>query len=119
MEQSFEGIHLDLTGHRELQFDYRQSDVEVVYRRTQPSSWDDMIGWLETKGTNDNELTPGEVVAMVEDLRTLKNQGARFTSDPAQAYQEAHRHRAENMRKHGELHRKIQEASERIRKTQD
>lgn len=78
-----------------------------------------MIGWLETKGTNDNEVTPGGVVAMVEDLRTLQDQSARFTSDPAQAYQEAHRHRAEHVRKHGALHRKIEEASERVRRAQD
>lgn len=73
--------------------DYTESDVEVVYRRGQWRSWDDVIRWLETKGEQDNELTPGEVIAMVEDFRRLNQSGVPFTNDPHRAFQLAHEHR--------------------------
>lgn len=115
-EQTFDGIHLDLTGDKQLSFSYEASDMQVAYRRTTPHSWDDLIRWLETKGGADNELTPGEVVAMVEDLRSLKQNGTPFTNNPDQAYREAHQQRGANDQRHAGLHQQILSESTRIRR---
>jgi hypothetical protein len=111
MENVFEGIQMDLTGTREVTFDYMTGDMEVAYRRTNPNSWQDIISWLEKQGTRDNELTPGEVVAMVEDLRTLEDKDIPFTDNPDKAFQEAHRYREENNKNFTKNHKEIHEAS--------
>lgn len=92
-EERTEGVHIRPTGHKEQERDYRESDVEVVYRRGQWRNWDDVINWLETKGEQDNELTPGEVIAMTEDFRRPRQGGAQFINDPHQVFQMAHQHR--------------------------
>jgi hypothetical protein len=92
-EKEVEGVKVRETGHKQWEKDYTQSDMEVVYRRVSAQSWDDLIKWLEEEGESDNELTPGEVVAMVEDLRELKREGTPFITDPGTAYQEAHKRR--------------------------
>ncbi|HET7036003.1 MAG TPA: hypothetical protein VFI42_10020 [Thermomicrobiaceae bacterium] len=111
LNYDFDGITLHLTGDRQLQFDYEPSDMRVAYRRSTPSSWQDIISWMEKKGTFDNEFTPGEVVAMVEDLRSLKQGGEQFTDNPDQAFQEAHQHRGHNNQQHQQLHQEILAAS--------
>ncbi len=93
-EESIEGIRMHPSPHKKMERDYTQSDMEVVYRRGDWHNWRDMIHWLETKGEGDNELTPGEVIAMVEDLRQVERSGVQFTKDPKQAYEMAHRYRA-------------------------
>lgn len=111
LNYDFDGITLHLTGDRQLQFDYEASDMRVAYRRSTPNSWQDIIGWMEKKGTFDNEFTPGEVVAIVEDLRSLKQSGTQFTNNPDQAFQEAHQHRGRNNQQHQQLHQEILAAS--------
>ncbi len=71
-----------------------QSDMEVLFRRVNnASSWDSLIEWFEEQGDRDNELTPGEVIAMKEDLGRLEQQGAQFTNDPKRASDMALKHR--------------------------
>lgn len=111
---TFDGIRLDLTGYRSLAFNYEQSDMRVAYRRTHPSSWDELINYMERYGTYDNEFTPGEVVAMTEDLRTLKQDHTPFTDNPDKAYQEAHSHRSENDKKHAKLHQEIEQKHQQL-----
>ena len=74
-DKDIEGVEIKKTGHKHL------SDMQVLYRLGSWHNWDEAIHWLETKGEQDNELTPGETVAMTEDLRKLKSKGAKFTSD--------------------------------------
>lgn len=112
-EQVFEGVHMDLTPYRQLTFDYEPSDVRVAYRRTDPKSWDDLINWLEKQGSYDNEFTPGEVVAMVEDLRMLKSKKASFIDNPDKAFQEAHGFRIEDNKKYAKDHQEIIQAAAR------
>ncbi len=99
-EEQVEGIKAQATGDKQWQKDYAKSDMEVVYRRTHPKSWDDLIHWLEQYGESDNELTPGERVAMKEDLTRLKQQGVAFTDNPHKASQEEHQHRRAEMSPH-------------------
>ncbi|MGE5620364.1 MAG: hypothetical protein ACM3US_14050 [Sphingomonadaceae bacterium] len=86
-EEEIEGVHIERTGHKKMEHAYDLSDMEVVYRRGDWHNWDEIIHWLETQGERDNELTPGEVIAMVEDLRMVRDSGAAFTKDPRKAYE--------------------------------
>ncbi len=112
--KTFGGINLRLMPDEELQFDYTQSDVRAVYRRGLWHSWNDIVSWIERDGTRDNELTPGEAVALVEDARTLAQNNTRFTSDPRHAYQELHKQRDANAHKHVSLYRRIDQAANRM-----
>lgn len=100
LEEDIEGVDVKVTGHESWKEDYEVSDMQVVYRRTNPKSWDDMINWLEKYGASDNELTPGETIALTQDLRTLKQKGIAFTGNPDKAFSEAHKYRKENWEHH-------------------
>ncbi|HEY8477371.1 MAG TPA: hypothetical protein VIN09_10955 [Chloroflexota bacterium] len=89
-----EGVTVQPTGRKKMERDYDVSDVEVLFRRGHWRNWNEAIHWLETQGERDNELTPGEVLAMTEDLRKLKQEGTAFTADPHRVYELAHRYRA-------------------------
>ena len=93
-EQEIEGVRFKPSPHKDMERDYDVSDMEVVYRRGTWHGWSDMIHWLQTQGERDNELTPGEVIAMVEDLRKLEQSKTPFTNDPRRAYELAHARRA-------------------------
>jgi hypothetical protein len=41
-----------------------------------------VVTWLEKNGDQDDELTPGEAVAMKEDFQRVQQSGEQFTSDP-------------------------------------
>ena len=103
-ERQVEGVNVRETGLKQWQFDYTESDVEALYRRGDWHSWQDEINWLERFGEQDNELTPGETIAMTEDLRSLESRHAPFTSDPDQAYEMAHKFRAENNQRYAQQH---------------
>jgi hypothetical protein len=66
--------------------------MKVLFNRGQWRSWDDAIGWLQRRGMNDNELTPGEVNHMKEDIGCLSKDHVRFTGDYRQAYRLARQH---------------------------
>ncbi len=100
LQEEIEGVQVKVTGHKQWQEDYTLSDMQVVYRRTNPKSWDDMIKWLEKYGESDNELTPGETIALTQDLRSLKQSHISFTDNPEKAFSEAHKHRKQNWERH-------------------
>ncbi|MGE5619170.1 MAG: hypothetical protein ACM3US_07920 [Sphingomonadaceae bacterium] len=93
-EQEIEGVRFRPSPTKKMDREYDLSDMRVVYRRGDWNSWAEMIHWLETEGERDNELTPGEVIAMVEDLRQVERDNTPFTKDPQKAYDLAHQHRA-------------------------
>lgn len=72
---------------------YRQSDVEVLFRRGNWRNWDDAIHWLEENGEADSELAPGEALALRADLMTLRDMGFKFIHKPDELYKMAHEHR--------------------------
>lgn len=80
-----------MTG-KKLYKDYDQSDVEVVYRRGDWQSWGPMRRWVEHHGEADNELTPGEVHHLGEDIKCAEDKGVAFPSDPGEAYQQLRQH---------------------------
>ncbi len=110
-EKRIEGVKVRETGLKRWEFDYREGDMKALYNRGDWHNWQDEINWLQEFGERDNELTPGETVAMVEDLRSLAEAKAPFTTDPSQAYGMAHQFRGDNNRRFaGEHDRAIHEA---------
>ncbi len=91
-EKKIEGVSVDVTGHKKRAHSYDLSDMQVVFRRGHWQSWDDVIRWLETEGEADNELTPGETIAITEDLRRVRDAGIPFTNDPHKAYDLVFKH---------------------------
>ncbi len=79
---------------RKMTKDYAQSDMEALWRRGEWHSYQDAIHWLETKGNDDNELTPGEVMAMEEDLKKLEQENKPFVNNPAEVFNMAHKGRS-------------------------
>ncbi|MGE5307867.1 MAG: hypothetical protein ACM3OC_02125 [Deltaproteobacteria bacterium] len=78
---------------RKMTKDYAMSDVEAVWRRGDFNSYQEVEQWLKARGNADNELTPGEVMAMEEDIMKLEQQNAQFTKDPDQAFTMMHKGR--------------------------
>lgn len=110
-ERRIQGVKVRETGNKQWQFDYQQGDMKALYNRGEWHSWRDEINWLQEHGERDNELTPGETVAMVEDLRSLAGAGAPFAMSADRAYEMAHRFRGENNRRFAQEHQQvIQEA---------
>ncbi|MDI7276958.1 MAG: hypothetical protein QME94_13350 [Anaerolineae bacterium] len=108
-----QGVRIDETGNKKWDYDYGPSDVKSLYRRGAWRNWQEEINWLQQYGERDNKLTPGETVALVEDLRSLMQARAPFTSDPMQAFQMAHKYRMENNRKFAREHAEaVQQARE-------
>lgn len=100
-EVQVEGVDVDVTGDKSWPMNYEQSDMQVVYRRVpHANSWSDLINWLEKHGEADNELSPGEAVALKADLSSLKNNGVPFTNNPDKAYEEACKYREQNRKAH-------------------
>lgn len=71
------------TPYKDYRRSYTESDVEVLFRRGDWRNWDDALNWLKEYGEADNELTPGEVIAMKEDLEQIAKKGEKFTTDAA------------------------------------
>lgn len=103
-ERIIEGVRIRDTGHKRWQYDYEPGDLKAVYNRREWSSWDEMIHWLEQEGEADNELTPGETIALVEDLRSVRDMGAPFVMNPTEAFELVHKHRNENNRRFAQEH---------------
>lgn len=82
MSEKHGGIDIKKTGQKDWSKGYHISDMETLFSRGDWASYDDVIKWLEDKGEQDNELTPGEVVAMKEDLENLKKKGVEFSKNP-------------------------------------
>lgn len=72
---------------------YKKSDMERIFHDSHPHSWQDLIGFIEKKGDSEWHITPGEAMSMKDDLTHLARNNVPFTSDPAKAFDEAHRFR--------------------------
>lgn len=78
---------------------YKKSDVERIYHDAKPTSWQDLVNYIESKGDAQWHITPGEAVAMKDDFKRLIQNHVPFTSDPAKAYDEAHQYRGQDRSK--------------------
>lgn len=103
-EVRIEGVKIQPSPHKKYNFDYEPGDMRTVFRRGQWRNWNDAIKWLQENGERDNELTPGETIALVEDLRSLAEAKAPFTMDPGEAFKLAHKNRTQNNRRFAQEH---------------
>jgi hypothetical protein len=86
-QERISDVKVNVTPNKDYEQRYTKSDLEVVFRRGEWRSWNEVIDWLKEHGEADNELTPGEVIAMKRDLEQLKQQGKPFTADVDAIYQ--------------------------------
>lgn len=70
---------------------YAPSDVEQIYEDAHPTSWQDLVKFIESKGDEEWHITPGEAKSMKNDFSRLAQMNVPFTSDPQKAYQEANK----------------------------
>jgi hypothetical protein len=103
-ESRIQGVKVRMTPNKKWDFDYGLGDVQALYRRSEWHNWREAIKWLQEFGEQDNELTPGETVAMVEDLRSLAESRAPFVMNPEQAYKMAHKFRNQNNKRYTQEH---------------
>ncbi|HEX6799535.1 MAG TPA: hypothetical protein VF116_17645 [Ktedonobacterales bacterium] len=75
---------------------YEESDVRDLWRHANASSWPQLLRYVENKGDNTWHITPGEAIAMKEDIEATMKSGASFPNSPEQAYQEMHSHRGQD-----------------------
>jgi len=76
--------------------EYTRSDVERIYQMARPRSWQDLVSFIEQRGDSLWHITPGEAVAMRDDFQQLATRNVPFRENPDQAYEEAHKFRAQN-----------------------
>ncbi len=65
---------------------YDESDLKHVLQVSHAHNWNDAIKYLDEKGMNDNELTPGETISMKTDLQNAVKGRSAFTDDPTKAF---------------------------------
>jgi hypothetical protein len=69
---------------------YQKSDVEEIYKRAHPKSWNDLVQYITTKGDATWHITPGEAEAMKRDFERVAKSNAPFQNSPDRAYEVAH-----------------------------
>ncbi len=77
---------------------YEQSDVETLYGKSDFSSWDEIVDWLEKNAENDMDISEDKAKAMAEDFKKLRDDGVEFTKDPAEAFGLVQEEHAETMK---------------------
>jgi hypothetical protein len=73
--------------------DYQEADVREVFERGTPSSWQDLVNFLEKKGMATWHVTPGEDAHMIADGKQAMKDNVPFTHNSEQAYRILKSHR--------------------------
>ncbi len=88
MADKDQGINIANSSSNKFTDTYQKSDVEELYRKAHPTSWKDLLNYVESRGDATWHITPGEDEAMKRDLQRLAGSNTPFPSNPDQAYQE-------------------------------
>jgi hypothetical protein len=82
-----------MPGHEsmELQNDYSERDLQMLFQQTNADGWAPAIGWLRSDGHQ--QLAPGHAERMLLDLEKLQHEDTHFVRDPHQLYEMAKQHR--------------------------
>lgn len=81
MPDEQENIQVHDPTSQEKHKDYERSDVAHLMAVRQWHNWEELHDWLRRESDNDNELTPGEVRHLIDDVDRARQRGATFTSD--------------------------------------
>lgn len=65
---------------------YTQDQLAEVFRRSQASSWQEVLDYLAAHGHRVPGLSYDQVAEMEEDLEKLKDRGEAFTPEAATVY---------------------------------
>lgn len=66
---------------------YDASDIMELYKKAHPSNWQQLLEYVETQGDSTWHITPGEAVAIKNAVQQAIKHHARFSADPAEAFQ--------------------------------
>lgn len=78
---------------RKVYKDYEESDVRAAFEHAHPSSWGDLISYLEQHGLTTHHITPGEAAHMIADAKQALKDNVPFPQNPVQAYRVMKSHR--------------------------
>ncbi|MGH2448891.1 MAG: hypothetical protein ACRDFS_09875 [Chloroflexota bacterium] len=107
-EETIKGVPIDVKNDKKWVMDYEPSDVEQIYKDARPQSWQDIVNYLEQHGDDEWHITPGEAVSMKSDFSRLAQSGTKFTDNPSQAYQDAHKYRGQDQKNEPAIARQMQ-----------
>lgn len=93
-----------MTYERKVFKDYAPSDVRDAYQHAHPSSWSDLVDYLQAKGLQTWHLTPGEDAHMVADLKAVIQDHVPFCDNWEKAYEILKSHRKPELVKAEEQH---------------
>jgi hypothetical protein len=73
--------------------DYLESAVSEVFALADPSSWHDLVRYLETSSEGSWRTSPGEGAHMIADAKQAMKDNVPFAHNPEQAYRVMKSHR--------------------------
>jgi hypothetical protein len=78
---------------RKVYKDYDESDVRDVFESASPSSWQDLVRYLEQRGLETWHVTPGEDAHMIADAKQAMKDNVPFSKNPEQSFRVLKSHR--------------------------
>lgn len=78
---------------RKVYKDYEESDVRDAVEHGRPSSWSDLLSFLEQHGLTTHHITPGEAAHMIADVKQAMKDNVPFPQNPEQAFRVMKSHR--------------------------
>jgi hypothetical protein len=78
---------------RKVYKDYDESDVRDVFDGANPVSWQDMVRFLEQRGLETWQVTPGEDAHMIADAKQAMKDNVPFSRSSEQSYRVLKSHR--------------------------
>ncbi|HVC31955.1 MAG TPA: hypothetical protein VNL16_00425 [Chloroflexota bacterium] len=82
---------------RKVYRDYQESDVRDTFEFGHPSTWTDLISFLDRQGLATHQITPGEAAHMIADAKQAQKDNVPFPHGPEQAYRVMKSHRNPEM----------------------
>jgi hypothetical protein len=73
--------------------DYEESHVRDTFARADPTSWQDLVRYLETEGAPARQSSPGESAHMIADAKQAMKDNVPFAYNPESAFRVMRSHR--------------------------
>lgn len=87
-QENIDGVDIVNTTSQRMGESYRKSDIEELYKKAHPTSWQDLLNFVDKKGDATWHITPGEAVAIKKDIQRVMGSNKPFPNNPDQAFQE-------------------------------
>lgn len=106
-----QGVDITNMGSKDWKPSYAESDVAELYKKAHPTSWQDLLNYVEKKGDATWHITPGQAIAIKEDLVQVIHHNLRFANNPQQAYKDLHQYRGQDRKEEPKAEKKMQHES--------